>query len=52
MPIYCHLICRPSGKVMPGNANAIPNGFYGEEACQLMRYAGMSDKISSIGFSK
>ncbi len=34
----------------PGNANATPNGFYGEEACQLMRYAGMSDKISSIGF--
>ncbi len=34
----------------PGNANAIPNGFYGEEACQLCRYAGMSDKLSSIGF--
>lgn len=34
----------------PGNANATPNGFYGEEACQLMRYAGMSDKISSVGF--
>jgi len=26
-----------------------PNGFYGEEICQLMRYAGMSDKLSSIG---
>lgn len=33
----------------PGNANAGPNGFYGEEACQLMRYAGMSDKITSLG---
>ncbi|WP_134087657.1 formimidoylglutamase [Olivibacter sp. XZL3] len=32
------------------NANATPNGFYGEEACQLCRYAGMSDKLSSIGF--
>jgi arginase family enzyme len=32
------------------NANATPNGFYGEQACQLCRYAGMSDKLSSIGF--
>ena len=32
------------------NANASPNGFYGEEACQLCRYAGYSDKLSSIGF--
>jgi arginase family enzyme len=34
----------------PGNANAMPNGLYGDEACQLSRYAGMSDKCSSIGF--
>ncbi|MCW3104531.1 MAG: arginase family hydrolase, arginase/agmainase/formiminoglutamate hydrolase [Bacteroidetes bacterium] len=34
----------------PGNGNASPNGFYGEEACQICRYAGMSDKLSSIGF--
>lgn len=32
------------------NANASPNGFYGEEACQICRYAGMNDKLSSIGF--
>ncbi len=32
------------------NINAAPNGFYGEEACQLCRYAGYSDKLSSIGF--
>jgi len=32
------------------NNNAEPNGFYGDEICQLMRYAGMSDKLSSIGF--
>lgn len=32
------------------NGNAAPNGFYGEEACQLARYAGYSDKLSSIGF--
>lgn len=34
----------------PANRNAGPNGFYGEEACRLCRYAGMSDKLSSIGF--
>jgi arginase family enzyme len=31
-------------------ANAVsPNGFNGEEACLLMRYAGMSPNINSIG---
>ncbi|MCB0446836.1 MAG: formimidoylglutamase, partial [Gelidibacter sp.] len=34
----------------PANPNASPNGFYGEEVCQIMRYAGISDKLSSIGF--
>ena len=34
----------------PGNANATSNGFYGEEACQMCRYAGINDKLSSIGF--
>jgi len=34
----------------PGNHNATPNGFYGEEACQIVRYAGISDKLTSIGF--
>lgn len=34
----------------PGNGNASPNGFYGDEACQIARYAGLSDKLSSIGF--
>jgi len=33
----------------PGNANASPNGFYGEEVCQIMRYAGLSDKLTSLG---
>lgn len=32
------------------NANAGPNGFYGEQACRIARYAGMSDKLTSIGF--
>lgn len=34
----------------PGVADASPSGFFSEEACQLSRYAGMSDKLSSIGF--
>ncbi len=33
----------------PGCANATPNGFYGEQACQIMRFAGMSDKLTSLG---
>ncbi len=31
-------------------ATISPNGFYGEELCRLVRYAGMSDKLTSIGF--
>jgi len=34
----------------PGGQNAGPNGFAGEEVCKICRYAGMSDKLSSIGF--
>ena len=33
----------------PACAKTTPNGLYGEEACQIMRYAGMSDKLSSVG---
>jgi len=33
----------------PGNGYSMPNGFYGEELCRIMRYAGMSDKLSSAG---
>ena len=32
----------------PANENS-PNGFSGEEACMLTRYAGMSNQLSSIG---
>lgn len=32
-----------------GSALATPNGFYGEQACQMARYAGMSDKLTSFG---
>lgn len=34
----------------PACGNPTPHGFYGEEICQMARYAGMSDKLSSIGF--
>ena len=33
----------------PGNRNTTPNGFNGEEICAITRYAGLSDKLSSIG---
>lgn len=32
-----------------GNNAFLPNGLYGEDACRVMRYAGMSDKLSAIG---
>ncbi len=33
----------------PANRDGSPNGFTGEEACLLAKYAGMSDKLSSFG---
>ncbi|MDA9262300.1 formimidoylglutamase [bacterium] len=35
---------------VPGTSFASPNGFFGNEGCQLSRYAGMSDKMNVIGF--
>lgn len=34
----------------PGNAMAQPFGLSGEEACQICWYAGLNEKLSSIGF--
>lgn len=34
----------------PGCFYSGPNGFTGEEACAIARYAGLSDKLTSIGF--
>jgi len=31
------------------NETKMPHGFYGEDACRIMRYAGWSDKLTSIG---
>lgn len=36
----------------PSATKISPNGFYGEEVCQLTRYAGMSDKLSLSIFSE
>lgn len=33
----------------PANGYPSPHGFYGEEYCQMMRFAGMSDKASCLG---
>ncbi len=33
----------------PANTFPSPHGFYGEELCQLTRFAGLSDKTSSLG---
>ncbi len=33
----------------PANIDGSPNGFNGEEACSLMRYAGMSGRLTSLG---
>ena len=32
-----------------GGIHSGPNGFFGNEICQLMKYAGISDKLSSVG---
>ncbi|NPA67105.1 MAG: formimidoylglutamase [Chlorobi bacterium] len=33
----------------PANTKPSVHGFYGEEACQLAKYAGLSDKVSAFG---
>jgi formiminoglutamase len=33
----------------PGQINGTPSGLTAEEACQIARYAGMSDKLTSFG---
>ncbi|MBT3418424.1 MAG: arginase [Flavobacteriales bacterium] len=42
------LSCVKSSFVM-SNVYSTPNGFDGEEACRISRYAGISDKISCFG---
>jgi formiminoglutamase len=44
-----HLAALKSAEA-PGVATPSSSGFTCEEACQLSRYAGMNDKLTSIGF--
>lgn len=34
----------------PGASIPSPNGFFGDELCQITRYAGLSEKVRQIGF--
>ncbi len=42
-------LCALKGNEFPAASGGGPNGLYGEEACRLMRYAGMNDKLTSVG---
>ena len=33
----------------PSVIDGSPNGFYAEEICQIMRYAGISGRLKSLG---
>ena len=37
------------GSDYSGNSEKLPHGLYGEDACRVMRYAGLSDKLTSMG---
>lgn len=37
------------GSDYSGNHLENPHGLYGEDACSIMRYAGLSDKLTSLG---
>ncbi|MCK5068495.1 MAG: formimidoylglutamase [Bacteroidales bacterium] len=34
----------------PGSSTPSPNGFFGNELCQITRYAGLSEQVSILGF--
>ena len=34
----------------PGSSTPSPNGFYGNELCQITRYAGLSEQVTFLGF--
>ncbi len=48
--LMCFHLSALKGTEAPGVAHPSPSGFFSEEACQLSRYAGMSDKMGSVGF--
>ena len=43
------LSCIRGSEFKSSNSNH-PNGFFANEMCQMIKYAGQSDKVSSIGF--
>lgn len=34
----------------PGSSTPSPNGFFGNELCQITRYAGLSEQVNILGF--
>ena len=34
----------------PGSSIPSPNGFFGDELCQITRYAGLSEQVATVGF--
>ena len=42
-------ICAIRSADAIGHAQTTPNGFNGEDACRISRYAGISDKLSVFG---
>tara|TARA_B100000214_G_C23949544_1_gene619738 strand:- start:390 stop:1553 length:1164 start_codon:yes stop_codon:yes gene_type:complete len=47
--LFCFDITSIQYTYAAANVYSSPNGLNGEEACRIMRYAGVSDKISAIG---
>lgn len=48
--LFCFNISALKAAEAPAQAQASPSGLTSEEACQLSRYAGLSDKLTSAGF--
>ena len=42
-------VCAIRQSDAPGHFSATPNGFYGEEICTLAMYAGLSERLSTLG---
>ncbi|MEC8610632.1 MAG: formimidoylglutamase [Bacteroidota bacterium] len=42
-------LCSIKSSDSPANTSASPNGFSSDEICQIMRYAGVSSRLTSLG---
>ena len=47
--LFCFDITSIQHAYASANIYSSPNGLSGEEACKIMRYAGVSDKVSAVG---